>query len=48
MYGDGLSVRNARYSASGVARSGLDMRCDGTTCMMSPSKIYFFARSTAA
>jgi len=47
MYGEGFNARNARYSDSGEAWKGLLMRCDGTTCMMSPSKMYFFARSTA-
>ena len=32
-------LRSARYSDSGEAGKGCDMRCDSTTCMMSPSKM---------
>jgi hypothetical protein len=41
-------VRSARYSASGLAAKGLLMRCESTTCMMSPSTMYCLARRTAA
>src|SRR5450755_3198203 len=47
MYGDGLTLRSARYSDSGAAGKGCAMRCDSTTCMMSPSKIYCLALTTA-
>ena len=33
----GLSARSARYSARGLAPKGWLMRCESTTCMMSPS-----------
>jgi hypothetical protein len=48
MYGDGLSERSARYSDSGSAPNGIDIRCDSTTCMMSPAAMYSLARATAA
>jgi hypothetical protein len=47
MYGDGLSDRSARYSDNGDASKGIDMRCEITTCMMSPAAMYSFARATA-
>jgi hypothetical protein len=37
MYGDGLTERSARYSEIAGAANGRDMRCEITTCMMSPA-----------
>ena len=48
MYGDGLSERSARYSDSGDSANGIAIRCETTTCMMSPAAMYSFARATAA
>ena len=39
MYGDGLRLRSARYSASGDSANGMLSRCASTTCMMSPSRM---------
>ena len=40
-------MRSARYRFRGSALNGARMRCDTTTCMTSPSLMYWRARSTA-
>ena len=38
-YGDGLTRRSARYSASGEAEVGRTARCEGTTWYASPARM---------
>ncbi|MNH35538.1 hypothetical protein D3C79_962310 [compost metagenome] len=47
MYGVGLKQRSARYRSIGAALKSIDIRCDGTTCMQSPARMYSLMVSTA-
>ena len=48
MYGDGFTVRSARYTSNGCASVSREKRCDTWIWYVSPRLMYSFARSTFA
>ena len=46
IYGDGFTVRSARYRSNGATPGSKSQRCESTTWKMSPAAMYSLARRT--